>query len=209
MCVQHKWPSANINNRRGKYTVRDDARFPSPPPPRSTRAGRGWGLRGARCGDGCGRRAAARRGVMEPLSLDNFIGIGIGVQRRGERAQSSDPEGEGDGGSGGGSPAMGTTTLREWLDSSESTNARRTTSVSFSRKMRSQVPDLREKMTLPSSARARARRPERRSRKRFVNLFGNGRSLTDISAGRWVLETGGTGEESEEEDGGVRARGGR
>lgn len=22
MCVQHKWPSANINNRRGKYTVR-------------------------------------------------------------------------------------------------------------------------------------------------------------------------------------------
>jgi len=28
MCVQHKWPSANINNRRGKYTVRDDARFP-------------------------------------------------------------------------------------------------------------------------------------------------------------------------------------
>ena len=23
MCVQHKWPSANINNRRGKYTVRN------------------------------------------------------------------------------------------------------------------------------------------------------------------------------------------
>lgn len=30
MCVQHKWPSANINNRRGKYTVRRDARFPRP-----------------------------------------------------------------------------------------------------------------------------------------------------------------------------------
>lgn len=29
MCVQHKWPSANINNRRGKYTVCDDARFSS------------------------------------------------------------------------------------------------------------------------------------------------------------------------------------
>jgi len=113
MCVQHKWPSANINNRRGKYTVRDDARFPSPPPRHALPGeGRGWGLRGARCGDGCGRRAAARRGVMEPLSLDNFIGIGIGVQRRGERAQSSDPEGEGDGGSGGGRPAMGTTFAR-------------------------------------------------------------------------------------------------
>jgi len=44
-------------------------------------------------GDGCGRRAAARRGVMEPLSLDNFI-IGIGVHR-GKRAQSSVPEGRG------------------------------------------------------------------------------------------------------------------
>lgn len=34
MCVQHKWPSANINNRHGKYTVRRrDARFSRAPPP--------------------------------------------------------------------------------------------------------------------------------------------------------------------------------
>jgi len=74
MCVQHKWPSANINNRHGKYTVRRDARSSSPsllgpaPPAR----GQGQGDEGVRWGTE-GRRAAARRGVMEPLSLDNFI----------------------------------------------------------------------------------------------------------------------------------------
>lgn len=98
MCVQHKWPSANINNRHGKYTVRDDARFFSTLP---FAPARGEGAIEGRTGgdfspgpsggegrDGRGRRAAARRGVMEPLSLDNFI-IGHWRTHWRKRAQSS------------------------------------------------------------------------------------------------------------------------
>lgn len=117
MCVQHKWPSANINNRHGKYTVCDDDTHPSSlfrclpflsnprcpwihlgnhPLPRADREGSFARIPAAPPHTYRARTYVYVRGpirgrcnVMEPLSLDNFI---IGHWRRPfKRANSLPP----------------------------------------------------------------------------------------------------------------------
>lgn len=65
MCVQRKWPSANINNRRGKYTVRSERRLAQREREREARTAISSPRRGAKGTDARGDSSRSIRDKSE------------------------------------------------------------------------------------------------------------------------------------------------